>query len=229
MTGLKNGRGGVWRRWWGAVEEPAVGSHHRDDGLVAAHQAARYGDAERLLIAAVRRAERQTHRLGELAIVLGRLADLYRTQGRYEEAERTYRRAIGICEAQAPATLARMLNGLALVYRAQGLYADAEPLSRRAVETAEREHGVDHAITAAAVRNLMTIYLAQRRYHEAGPLFRRVVALKERALGPRHPALAGSMSAFAAFLRQTRADDEAALWEERVRAIRTGARPNGRH
>jgi tetratricopeptide (TPR) repeat protein len=226
MKGTTSGRGGLLRRWWGVAPAKTVAQARAvDDASPAAHPG-RYGDAERLLIAAVKRAERQSDDFAGLAGVIARLADLYRAQGRYDEAERLYQRAIGVIDmrGEEPAALAVMLNNLALVYRAQGMYHLAEPLCRRALAIAEREHGSEHALTAAAVRNLMTVYLAQHRYREAGPLFRRAVALRERVLGPQHPALAGSMSTYAAFLRHTRADDEAAVWEARAEAIRGGRR-----
>jgi tetratricopeptide (TPR) repeat protein len=225
MKGTMSGRGGLWRRWWGvAPAETITPARGGDDPATAVHQG-RSGDAERMLIAAVKRAERLADN-AELAVVIARLADLYRVQGRYDEAERLYLRAIGVVEVggEESAALAAMLNSLALVYRAQGMYDLAEPLCRRALIIAEREHGSEHALTAATVRNLMTVYLAQHRYREAAPLFRRVVALRERALGSQHPAVAGSMRTYAAFLRHVRADDEAAVWEARAEAIRADRR-----
>src|SRR4051812_10923160 len=93
-----SGRGGLLRRWWGVAPDSSVAQARGvDDATTAAHQG-RYGDAERLLIAAVKRAERLTHDLAGLAAAIARLADLYRAQGRYDEAERLYQRAIGIIE-----------------------------------------------------------------------------------------------------------------------------------
>ena len=59
----------------------------------------------------------------EFARALADLADLYRTQARYDEAEPLFHRAIALLERPATARaagLARALNSLALVYRAQG-------------------------------------------------------------------------------------------------------------
>ena len=194
-----------------------------DDG-VEAFQEGRHGDAERLLVNALKRAERSAPDSTQVSEALSRLADLYRVQARYEESEPLYRRAIAIEEARRGTEhprMAQVLNNLALVYRAQGFYAQAEPLCRRALAIAERAHGGEHPLTAAAVGNLLTVYLAQHRFSEAGPLFRRSVAIKERLLGPNHPALAASLSNYAAFLRQIRNDTEAAAWEARVEKIRS--------
>jgi tetratricopeptide (TPR) repeat protein len=220
------GQGGFWRRWRVAPAPPAPVRRTADDG-VEAYQQGRYGDAERLLVNALKRSERGAPEAPDLAAALARLADLYRAQARYEEAEPLYRRAIALEEGTHGGEhprVARVLNNLALVYRAQGLYEQAEPLCRRALAIAERAHGGEHPLTAAAIGNLLTVYLAQQRYVEADPLFRRSVAIKERALGPKHPALAGSLSTYAAFLRKTRGDTEAAAWEARARAIRDAKR-----
>jgi tetratricopeptide (TPR) repeat protein len=218
MKGSTARRGGLWRRWWGAAADAGAAPRTGPDGVEPLQQGHRA--VEQQLIAAVTRAERQGDDPAALASAIARLAELYRTRARYDEAERLYQRAIALSETHRLDGRARLLNGLALVYRAQGFYDLAEPLCRRALEIAEREHGADHAITVAAVRNLMTVCLAQRRYLEAGPLLRRAVAEQERILGPAHPALAGTLSTYAALLRKTRADDEAMVWEERARAIR---------
>jgi tetratricopeptide (TPR) repeat protein len=62
------------------------------------------------------------------------LAIVYRNQGRYEEAERLYRRALEGREEKLgpkhPDTLTTV-EGLAGVYRSQGRYEEADGLVRR--------------------------------------------------------------------------------------------------
>ena len=59
------------------------------------------------------------------------LASLYRSQGRYGEAEPLYRRALEASERvlgpEHPHTLGSV-NNLAVLYRSQGRYGEAEPL-----------------------------------------------------------------------------------------------------
>ena len=65
------------------------------------------------------------------AIFLNNLAELYRAQGRYAEAEPLYARSLAIWEkALGPEHLdvATSLNNLAALYRVQGRYAEAEPV-----------------------------------------------------------------------------------------------------
>ncbi len=69
------------------------------------------------------------------AASLSNLAVLYKTQGKYTEAEPLYKRALRIDEkALGPAHpgVATDLNNLAALYDAQGKYAEAEPLLKRA-------------------------------------------------------------------------------------------------
>ena len=77
------------------------------------------------------------------------LAQLYRTQGRYTDAEPIYRRSLAIREkAFGPehTELARGLNNLALLYSNQGRYVDAEPLYRRALAINEKALGPEHSV-----------------------------------------------------------------------------------
>ena len=62
------------------------------------------------------------------------LAELYRAQGRYAEAEPLYKRSLSIREkALGPnhADVGSSLNNLAELYRVQSRYAEAEPMYRR--------------------------------------------------------------------------------------------------
>jgi len=217
-------RGSFWQRW--LRNRSAAPAPRRNEGLDA-FQEGRHADAERILGADLARIECQQPGSLAAARAMVDLAELYRGQARFEEAESLFTRAIALLEAlpgAPPRALVRPLNSLALVYRAQGLYAKAEPLCQRALALAEGTHGPEHPATASVVGNLLTVYLAQGRYGEAAPLFQRSVSLKERLLGPKHPDLASSLSNYAAFLRKTQNEREAAAWEARARAI-SGARP----
>ena len=78
---------------------------------------------------------------------LNNLADLYRAQGRYTDAEPLYKRSLAIREkALVPIipNVAKSLNNLASLYEAQGRYADAEPLYKRSLAIWEKAFGPDH-------------------------------------------------------------------------------------
>jgi tetratricopeptide (TPR) repeat protein len=71
----------------------------------------------------------------DTASSLNNLAVLYKSQGKYAEAEPLYERALEIRErvlgAEHPDTTTS-LNNLAVLYKSQGKYREAEPLFERA-------------------------------------------------------------------------------------------------
>ena len=77
-------------------------------------------------------------------LALNDLAELYKEQGRYAEADPLYRRALATWkEALGPnhPDVAQSLNNLAGLYLAQGRYADAEPLHKRARASTPEQKG----------------------------------------------------------------------------------------
>ncbi|HEY6341789.1 MAG TPA: tetratricopeptide repeat protein [Bryobacteraceae bacterium] len=87
------------------------------------------------------------------ATSLNNLAELYRAQGGYAQAEPLYRRALAIWEKALgpdhPYT-AISVNNLGALYYAQGRYEQAEPLYQRALAIREKVLGPDHPNTALA-------------------------------------------------------------------------------
>jgi CHAT domain-containing protein/Tfp pilus assembly protein PilF len=123
------------------------------------------------------------------ATSLTNLGDLYRAQGRNDDAEPLYKRALAIDEkAFGPSRpeVARVLNKLAMSYRDAGQYDDAEPLHKRALAIREKALRPDDPEIAQSLNNLASLYNDQGRYDEAEPLLKRAVAIAEKALGPDH-------------------------------------------
>jgi tetratricopeptide (TPR) repeat protein len=201
----------------------------QDHDATEAYFEHRIADAERLFIAAVKRAETFGPHSARLATALNNLAELYRVQGEFAQAEPHYWRALTIDEqvlGPDHLDLARDLHNLALLYRAQGRYADAEPLCRRALEIRQKGLPPEHPGTAATLSNLLAIYLAQGKYAQAEPLYRRVLAIKAQRLGPDHPDFASSLDIYAALLRRTRGESEAVRFTGRAALV--GHRAVGR-
>ncbi len=69
--------------------------------------------------------------------------------------------------------------------------------------------------------NLAGLYHYQGRYPEAELLYRRALAIWEKTLGPEHPDVATSLENYAALLRKTGRDAEAARMETRAKKMRT--------
>ena len=93
----------------------------------------------------------------DVAKILNNLAELYRAQGRYEEAEPLYERSRAIAEkALGPdhPAVGTSLNNLAELYRAQGRYEEAEPFLKRALVLNKKALGPDHPAVATSLSNL---------------------------------------------------------------------------
>ncbi len=73
---------------------------------------------------------------------------------------------------------------------------------------------------ATSLTGLTVLYHAQGRYAEAEPLYERALAIWEGALGPEHPNVATGLKNYAALLRKTGRNSEAAKLEARAKAIR---------
>jgi hypothetical protein len=76
---------------------------------------------------------------------------------------------------------------------------------------------------AATIVDLASLYRAESRFAQAEPLYQWALTLQRKALGPEHPALAASLEEYAALLKQTNRDGEAADVEKQARAIRAKA------
>jgi len=95
----------------------------------------------------------------DVARDLNNLAELYRAQGKYADAEPLYQRALRIVEAAlgpAHPHVVTSLNNLALLYSTQGKYAEAEPLYQRSFWTLHNSLGPDHP----SVRQVFANYQA---------------------------------------------------------------------
>ncbi len=125
----------------------------------------------------------------DTAKVLYNLANMYRTQGRYSEAEPLYRRSLAVHEQQLgsdhPDTATSLIH-LASLYHDQGRYKESEPLFRRSLDIYEKHLGEDHPFTAIALNHLASLYESQGRYVEAEPLHRRSLEINEIQLGLDH-------------------------------------------
>ena len=102
---------------------------------VQAFQQGRYAEAEPFLVAAVEEAEAFGPQDSRLAESLNSLAELYRLQGNYAEAEPLYQRSLTIREqALGPdhPDVAETLEGFAALLRQTGRSAEADQMETRA-------------------------------------------------------------------------------------------------
>jgi tetratricopeptide (TPR) repeat protein len=153
---------------------------------------------------------------------LNNLAALYYAQGKYEQAEPLYQRALTIWEKQLGpehSDTATSLNNLAELYRTQGKYEQAEPLYQRALAIWEKQLGPEHPDTATSLNNLAGLYDAQGKYEQAEPLYQRALAIYEKQLGPEHPYTATSLNNLAGLYRTQGKYEQAEPLYQRALAI----------
>ena len=88
------------------------------------------------------------------------MAELYRSQGKYAEAEPLYQSSLAIAEkalGKDHPDVAVSLNNLAGLNDTQGKYAEAEPLHQRSLAIFEKALGKDHPTTKTIRNNLQAL------------------------------------------------------------------------
>ena len=162
-----------------------------------AYEQGNYPEAEKQLVAALKKAEGFGPQDTRLATTLNHLAAAYHAQEFYADAKPHYKRALAIwVKALGPEHLrvGKSLNNLARLYQDQGQFAEAEPLFKRALAIREKALGPEHADVGTSLDNLATLYHRQGKHAVAKPLHKRALAIREKALGPGHPNVAASLS-----------------------------------
>lgn len=130
-----------------------------------------------------------------VAHFLHHLGQIQSAQGRYVEAEASYRWALRILERyHGPDSLSLvgfLDNELASFYCRHAKYAEAEAVYRRALTIYEKWEGPDSNGVAVVLDHLATlVYMPQKRYDEAELLLKRAAALEEKNPGPLYTMVA---------------------------------------
>jgi len=187
----------------------------------------------------------------QVADTLVTLGLAHRLQGRYKEAEQSYRRALAIQRAQAPTLeLGITLHNLAQLLAKKGGTKEALEFFHEAIQTWERLASPDYpglaiargqagvvayrarrydeaaallerADTAEALLNLGAVYLKQKQLDKSARAYQRAVGLLEKRWGAEDERLAKPLDELAAILRQAEEYGEAAEVELRATRIRT--------
>ncbi len=122
-------QGGLWETYMAAATK--------------AYQQGNYPEAEKQFGAALKEAEGFGPQDPRLAGSLNDLANLYRAQGKYAEAELLVKRSLAIWEKILPPddlSVAPGLNLLGVLDFRQGKYAEAESLLKRSLTIWEKTH-----------------------------------------------------------------------------------------
>lgn len=114
---------------------------------------------------------------------LQNLANMYRRQGRYGEAEGLYRKVIAIetqLNGAGYSNVARALNNIGILNRLQGRLEEAEKLERQALAIAETAAGADSPLVGFILNSLAFTNQSRGRYDEAELLYRRALEIAQK-------------------------------------------------
>src|SRR3972149_3542787 len=156
-----------------------------------------FSRAEQQFVRAVQEAEKFGPHDLRLADTLGVLADLYRAQAKYDQAEPLYQRRIAILEsALGPdrVILASALSTLAGLYQDLKQPEQAESLLQRSLALWEKAWGRENPTVAQTQITLAEVYRVRAKYAEAEELYRQSLATLEKILGEEHPQIAAVLS-----------------------------------
>jgi tetratricopeptide (TPR) repeat protein len=133
----------------------------------------------------------------DVAESLNDLAEFYRVQGRYADAEALFKRSLAIWQkvlGPYHPNVAASLNNLAVLYGNEGRNSEAESLYKRSLAIREKALGADHPDVAALLNNLAMLYRNQGRYSDAMPIVQRTISQNSASKSVAIPVLYGSHS-----------------------------------
>jgi len=144
---------------------------------------------------------------GSLNVMM--LARQYKDQGRLQDAEEYYNRALAAME-QNPDPNARVLLPQALdelgdLYHSEGRDSEAENLFLRALDLREKGAGPKRPELARILSSqapLLNFYRDQGRLSEIEPIFQRALAIQERVLGPEDESVFWTLTEMARVYRE---------------------------
>jgi tetratricopeptide (TPR) repeat protein len=137
--------------------------------------------------------------------------NFYADQGRLDDAERMYNRALaGKEKAWGPEHTSTLdtVNNLGLLYADQGCLDDAERMYNRALAGFEKAWGPEHTSTLDTVNNLGLLYADRGCLDDAERMYNRALAGKEKAWGPEHTSTLSTVNNLGSLYKvQGRLDD----------------------
>ena len=130
-----------------------------------------------------------------LAVALGNLGILYKTERRFDEARPLLEEAVSLLEGlSTPGAphprLASALNNLGTLFEDENDFAQAEPLYRQAMALDQAMFGPDSPRLAIRLSNLAGMYVTENRLDDAGPALREAMRIDRAAYGEDDPRIA---------------------------------------
>jgi eukaryotic-like serine/threonine-protein kinase len=158
----------------------------------------------------------------DLAFALSNLGDVLLESQDHAGARTLFQRAVKIQEAAGPhhPELGRFLTGVADADLEMGNVATARELYTRALAIREQVFGKDTRETADSLAGLARCDLKERRHESAEARFQHVMPLYRQKDGSYRGDAVHALESYAALLRATRRDAQAAEMEQLARSVR---------
>jgi len=156
---------------WPALAQGDEWQPHTAAGKKA-YDAADYVAAEKEFRAALRSAKAFPQSDPRLGASLNNVAAACRAQGKFREAEATYKQLLALRERELgpeDPKLVETLNELAVSYQAEHRFSRAEQLQKRVLAIREKAYGPEHLAVAESLNNLGALYYFEGRYG-SGPV-----------------------------------------------------------
>ena len=146
----------------------------------------------------------ETHKITQhpvFADSLNNLAELYRIQGHYSEAEPLYQQVLKLrisIRGEEHLDVAESLNNLGTFYFYQGKFLAAEQNLFAALNLWKRLLGNEHPQVAIGLNNIAQLYQAQGNYLKAESIYIQVLGIQNTSLGSKHPDIWRTLNNLAA-------------------------------
>ncbi len=114
---------------------------------------------------------------------INNLAELYRIQGRYSEAETLYQQALNTRKrlfGEEHIDVAQSLNNLAALYVSQGHYSQAEQYLLTVLNLCKSLLGNEHPEVLIVLNNIAEVYREQGRYQEVENLYLQILKIQKK-------------------------------------------------
>ncbi|KAN0085501.1 HET domain containing protein [Elaphomyces granulatus] len=158
------------------------------------------------------------------------LGRIYMDQGKLDEAEKMYQRALqGYEKAWGPDHISTLntINNLGLLYMEQGKLDEAEKMYQPALQGYEKALGPGHTSTLNTVNNLGSLYTDQGKLDEAEKMYQRALQGKEKAWGPDHTSTLSTVHNLAnIYLDQGNLDEAEKMYQRALQGYEKALGPD---
>jgi tetratricopeptide (TPR) repeat protein len=144
---------------------------------VKAFKESRYTEAEKYFVRAADLAEKFSQEDLRINFSLNQLAEIYRIQSKYNDAEQVLKRLLNIYKQKLGTehiNVALTLNNLAVNFRMQKKYEEAETVLKEAIKILEKSLGPNHSLVSGLLAHYSYLLDTMGRKTEAESIAKRM-------------------------------------------------------